>query len=118
MFQKVADISIFGLTGDLDRFEGQRLLQSLSRLIHRDSPKIVLDFCRVEHVNYKIMADLVSLAVASYTLEGQIKLANISSYHRNILRVAGLEEFFETYETLADAIMSFSDAYTSPAGPC
>lgn len=118
MFQKVGDISIFGLSGDLDTFEGKQLMRSLARLIHFEWVKIVLDFERVEHVNYQVLAELVSLAVASHTMSGRIKLANISSYHRNLLRVAGVDEFFETYDSLGEAILSFEGGYASPAGPC
>ena len=118
MFHHAGDIAIFGLTGDLDTFEGKQLLRSLARLLHRDWVKIVLDFERVEHVNYQVLAELVSLAVASHTLAGQIKLANISPYHRNLLRVAGVDEFFATYDSLGEAILSFEDGYASPARAC
>jgi len=118
MYQRVADISIFGLTGDLDLFEGKRLLKSLAGLIHREWAKVVLDFERVEHVNYQVMAELVSFAANSQPFTGQIKLANISSYHLNILRVAGVEEFFETYPSVADAVLSFDDGYAPSASTC
>lgn len=118
MFQRVGDISIFLLTGDLDPFEGRQLMQSLANLIRRDWVKIVLDFERVEHVNYQVMAELVSLGVASHSGAGQIKLANISPYHRNLLRVAGVDEFFETYDSLGEAILSFEAGYASSASAC
>ena len=118
MYLKVGDISVFGLTGDLDTFEGKQLFRSLGRLIGREWVKIVLDFERVEHVNYQVLAELVSMGVASHSQNGQIKLANMTSYHRNLLRVAGVDDFFETYDSLADAILSFEDGYTSSIGAC
>ncbi|MBI2067253.1 MAG: STAS domain-containing protein [Deltaproteobacteria bacterium] len=117
-FQKVADISIFRLAGDIELFEGRELRRSLARLIHTDWPKIILDFDRVEHVDFKVLVDMVSLVVAAHTLRGQIKLANMSLYHRNILRVSGVEDFFETFDSLESAIMSFEGGIVSQAGPC
>ncbi|MBI2083643.1 MAG: STAS domain-containing protein [Deltaproteobacteria bacterium] len=118
MYQKIADISVFDLSGDLDMFEGHQLMRSLARLIRRQWVKIVLDFGEVEHINYKILTDLASIAVASHTLQGEIKFANVSDYHRNILKVAGVDSYFRTYDSLADAILSFEDGYASSAGPC
>jgi len=118
MFQSVGDIAVFGLTGDLDLLEGRSLMRSLGRMIHHEWVKIVLDFERVEHVNYQVLAQLVRAAVVSHALQGRIKLANMTSYHRNLLRVAGVEEFFETYGSLGEAILSFADEFTSPTSPC
>lgn len=118
MYQKVGDISVLGLSGDIESFEGKQLLRTLTRLIHRNWLKIILDFTGVQHVDYRILADMVTVVVAAHTLRGEIKLANISSYHRNLLRITGVEEFFETYESVEDAIMSFEGGVVSPAGPC
>ena len=116
--QRVADISVLAISGDLDKFEGRQLFKSISRLIQNEWVKIVLDFERVEHINYQILAELVSMAVASHTLRGEIKLSNMSPYHQNLLRVAGVNEFFDTYGSLAEAILSFEDAYTPSASFC
>lgn len=118
MYQNIADISVFDLSGDLDTFEGNQLMRSLARLIRRQWVKIVLDFGEVEHINYRILSDLATMAVASHTLKGEIKFANVNDYHRNILRVAGVDTYFRTYDSLADAILSFEDGYPSSASPC
>ncbi len=118
MYQNVADISVFGLEGDIGDLEGRQLIRRLARLIRREWVKIVLDFERVEHINYQVMATLVAFSQTMQLFQGQIKLANMTPYHRNILRVAGVDEFFESYESLAEAILSFEDGYCSSAGPC
>lgn len=118
MYQKVADISVFGLSGDLDNFEARQLLRSLAQLIRRQWVKIVLDFGEVDHIQYQVLNDLVSVAVASHSLQGGVKLVHLNNYHKNILKVAGVSDYFEVYETLADAILSFHDTGAPSARTC
>jgi anti-anti-sigma factor len=118
MYQQIADISVFGLSGDLDKFEGRQLLKSVAGLIQQEWVKIVLDFKGVDHVHYQVLKDLVTVSVAASTLNGHIKLANMNRYHRDILRVVGLEDFLETYDSVADAVLSFDDAGCAQTGSC
>jgi anti-anti-sigma regulatory factor len=42
-------------------------------------------------------------------LNGDLKLAGMTPYVRDIFKVVGMDQFFEDYTTLEDAIDSFDD---------
>jgi anti-anti-sigma factor len=107
MLQQVADISIFGPAGELDSHDGGILIRKIEELFRREWSKIVLDLRDVEHIHFRFLGDLVSLAKSSSVLSGGIKLANLSPYTREILRLAGVGDFLETYDSVAEAILSF-----------
>ena len=117
MLQQIADISVFALNGEIDRFEAKQLLQRIYHLMQYRWSKIVLDFGEVAHVDYSIWRDLAALSIATLAQEGAIKLANLNSYHQRLLQVAGAESIFETYGSVADAVLSFHE-FSAPAGTC
>ena len=112
MIQTMRDILVVGPEGELDRLEGGLLLQKIGGLIQREWNKIVIDLNHVDHIDYRLFGALSILATASPLSLGGIKLANISPYNRKILRVSGLDGFFETYDTVAEAVLSFHDPLT------
>lgn len=115
MILQVEDISIFHPQGELDTVEGGDLLEKIRQFLRCDWSKIVLDLTEVSHIHYRVLGDLRRLAAASSVRDGGIKLANLTPYNREILRVMGVERSFETYNSVAEAIMSFQDHL---AGPC
>lgn len=114
MIQTMSDILVVGPEGELDTFQGRLLLKKIGGLIEFEWNKIVIDLNRVDHIDYRLFGALSILAAAatSSLSLGGIKLANISPYNRKILRVTGLDGFFETYESVAEAVLSFHDPLT------
>lgn len=115
MILQVDDISIFHPEGELDTVEGGDLVEKIRQFLRCDWSKIVLDLTEVSHIHYRVLGDLLRLAVASSTRDGGIKLANVTPYNRDILRITGVERSFETYDSVAEAILSFQNHL---AGPC
>lgn len=112
MFQKVDDISVMGLAGELDGDRGSLLLKEIENLIRFEWNKIVLDLRKVEHIHLRFLRDLLFLAFRAKTSTlgpGAIKLANVSSYAKKILMISGVDRFFETYDSVAEAVLSFDD---------
>ncbi len=114
MISKVDDISVLGPTGEIDHHEGRLVLDSIKNLLQFDWKKIVLDLGEVSHIHYRFLADLLPLAAASHSTAGGIKLANPTPYTRDILKVTGADRFFETYDTVAEAILSFENVSSLP----
>lgn len=114
MISKVDDISIIRPEGELDRYEGGLLLKKLVSLIQCEWNKIVIDFREVNHIHFRFLGDLVDLSLASWLLSGGIKLANVSPYAREILRLSGVDRYFETYDSVAEAVLSFRNHLTEP----
>ncbi len=98
---------MIGPEGEVDRYEGQLLLESIQRLGQANWAKIVLDLGEVSHIHYRFLADLLQIQRLSPQGSWGIKLANPTPYTREILKVTGADRFFETYDSVAEAILSF-----------
>jgi len=113
MFAQVADVSIFNPTGELDRADGRALVEKIRRFLESEWSKIVIDLSQVEHINYGVLGELWGLAQA-VGLAGGIKLANVNPHNRQILRLTGMDRRFETYDSVADAVLSFQNPLLRP----
>lgn len=104
-----SDISVFNPAGELDPFDGRELVEKIRSFLQSEWSKIVIDLSQVEHIHYGVLGELWGLAEASAGLSGGIKLANINSHNRQILRLTGMDRRFETYDSVADAVLSFQN---------
>jgi anti-anti-sigma factor len=111
--RQVEDIFVFNPSGDLDRSGGE-LLSRIREGLASERIKIVLDLRDVEHIHFRFLSELLGLAAVSSVLDGGIKLANTTPYHRQIMRFTGVDDCLETYDSVADAIMSFQDSFAEP----
>lgn len=114
MVQQVDDVSILGPAGELDSYEGRLLLEKISNLIRYEWSKIVIDLKEVNHIHFRFLSDLLAVSTVSSLLSGGIKLANLNAYTREILRLAGVDHYFETYDSVAEAVLSFQNHLTEP----
>jgi anti-anti-sigma factor len=114
MISYVDDISVFNPAGELNRVDGQELIQKIRNFIQSDFSKIVIDLSQVEHIHYGVLGELWGLAEFSAIRAGGIKLANVSHYNRQILRITGMDRRFETYDSVADAVLSFQNPLLRP----
>lgn len=110
--EKVEDISILNPAGELDTHEGRILLQQIANLIKFDWRKIVLDLREVDHIHFRFLSELGTAAHASSLQSGGIKLANLNPYTREILKMTGADKYLETYDSVAEAILSFHNPLT------
>jgi len=107
MIRTIDDVSVLNPAGEIDPIDGGRLLKRIRGLLSYDLSKIVLDLSEVHHIHYRFLAELTMLAHVTSVMAGGIKLANVTPYNREIMRLTGVERFFETYDSVAEAILSF-----------
>lgn len=110
----VEDVSVFNPSGELTRVDGRELVEKIRHSIRSDFSKIVIDLSQVDHIHYGVLGELWGLAEASSVRAGGIKLANVSPYNRQILRLTGMDRRFETYDSVADAVLSFQNPLMRP----
>ncbi len=105
----IQDITVIDVTGDIDFREMIRIKEVIGSLIEKDRTKFVLNLKAVDHINYLSIGVLVERLRVLRNLNGDLKLAGMSPYVRNIFRVVGMDQFFEDYNSLEDAIQSFDE---------
>ncbi|MBI2350112.1 MAG: STAS domain-containing protein [Deltaproteobacteria bacterium] len=105
----IQDISVIDINGDIDFREMIRIKDVIGSLIEKERIKVVLNLKAVDHINYLSIGVLVERLRILRNLNGDLKLAGMNSYVRDIFRVVGLDQFFEEYTSLEDAIESFDE---------
>lgn len=107
--KNIQDISVIDITGDIDFREMIRIKNVIGGLIEKDRLKVVLNLKAVDHINYLSIGVLLERLKLLRNLNGDLKLAGMSPFLRDIFKVVGMDRFFEDYTSLEDAIESFDD---------
>ena len=97
------------VSGDLAFREMTRTKNVIGGLIEKDRLKVVLNLRAVDHINYLSIGVLLERLKLLRNLNGDLKLAGMSPFLRDIFKVVGMDRFFEDYTSLEDAIESFDD---------
>ncbi|HUF43227.1 MAG TPA: STAS domain-containing protein [Verrucomicrobiae bacterium] len=105
----IQDISVIDIAGDIDFREMIRIKNVIGGLIEKDRLKVVLNLKSVDHINYLSIGVLLERMKLLRNLNGDLKLAGMSPFLRDIFKVVGMDRFFEDYTSLEDAIESFDD---------
>lgn len=105
----IQDISVIDVSGDIDFREMMRIKDVIGSLIEKERIKVILNLKAVDHINYLSIGLLVERLRLLRNLNGDLKLAGMSPYVRDIFKVVGMDHFFEDYTSLEDAIESFDD---------
>lgn len=100
----VEDIKILSISGELDALVTPKLKDKIDKLLDNDCIKIVIDFKNVTHVNSLAMGVLRGELKNTDSLGGYIKLVALNENVKSIFEMVGLDEIFEIYETIEEAI--------------
>jgi anti-anti-sigma factor len=101
------DVSVVHLSGEVSHLEMSQITEILGELLSSAKIKVVLNFQKVEHVNYKSLQALLDEAIKLRRLEGDLKCASLNHYTKNIFRFTGADQVMESYDSVYDAVMSF-----------
>ena len=103
------DVLVIKLSGELmGGSEAVNFYSLLYQSIEQDVVKIVVDMQQVNWMNSSGLGMLVSGLTTARSSGGDLKLANLSPRVRRPLEITRLENVFEIYESVDDAIRSFS----------
>ena len=105
----IQDISVIDVGCDIDFREMIRIKDIIGALIEKDKTKVILNLKAVDHINYLSIGVLVERLKILRNLNGDLKLAGMNPYVRDIFKVVGMDQFFEDYRSLEDAIESFDE---------
>lgn len=95
------------LEGEIDAVKMAEVNRVIGRLIKGDIYGLILNFASVEHVNFTILPALVEERKRMQSFGGDIRLAGMSDYIKNIFRTTGVLEQFQVFDTAQLAAKSF-----------
>jgi anti-sigma B factor antagonist len=107
--RKVSDVTILDLTGKLTLGEGdESLRQAISALLAAGNKKIVLNLGGVPYIDSAGLGEVVRTHTTVSKQGGSLKLLNLTKRIEDLLAITKLLTVFDTYDSEADAIKSFS----------
>jgi len=95
------------LEGEIDSAQMAEIDRVIGQLIKGDMYGLILNFESVEHVNFTVLSVLVEEQKRLQSFGGDIRLAGMSDYIKNIFRTTGVLENFQVFDTAQLAAKSF-----------
>jgi len=106
----VDDVAVLNLSGEVNHSEMSEINKVIGELMRSSKRKVILNFQKVDHVNYKTLQHLLEQAVHLRSLSGDLKCASLNHYNQKIFRFTGVDQVVESYDSVYDAVMSFNGA--------
>ena len=101
------------LEGEIDAAMMAEINRVVGQLIKGEMYGLILNFESVEHVHFTILPALVEEKKRIHSFGGDIRLAGMSDYVKNIFRTTGVLDQFQMFDTPQQAARSFG--VTKPA---
>ena len=103
----VDDVPIVSLDGNISRSSARWLDDVIISVFKSGQTNMILDFSKVEHIDYKLVEHLSSRIKELKNAGGEISLAAVNHYVRNIFKAMGWQE--ELYPSVAEALLGLLD---------
>jgi anti-sigma B factor antagonist len=105
----VGDVMILDLKGKMTLGEGDELLKDkINSLVSQGRKKLVLNLEGVPYIDSAGLGEVVRTYTTVSRQGGKLKLLNLTKRIQDLLSITKLLTVFETYESEADAVKSFS----------
>jgi anti-anti-sigma factor len=101
------------LEGEIDAATMAEIDRVIGQLIKGETYGLILNFESVEHIQFTILSALVEEKKRLQSFGGDIRLAGMSDYIKNIFRTTGVLDAFQVFATAQQAAKSFG--VTKPA---
>jgi anti-sigma B factor antagonist len=105
----VNDVTILDLKGKMTLGEGDELLKDkINSLLANSKKKLVLNLEGVPYIDSAGLGEIVRTYTTVSRQGGSLKLLNLTKRIEDLLSITKLLTVFETFDTEAEAIQSFS----------
>jgi anti-anti-sigma factor len=95
------------LEGEIDAAKMAEINRVIGQLIKGEMFGLILNFESAEHVHFTLLPMLVEEKKRLQSFGGDIRLAGMSDYIKNIFRTTGVLEMFQVFDTPQLAAKSF-----------
>ena len=107
--RSVGDVTVLDLKGKMTLGEGDELLKDkINSLVQQQRLKIVLNLEGVPYIDSAGLGEIVRTYTTISRQGGSLKLLNLTKRITDLLSITKLLTVFETYDSEADAVRSFS----------
>ncbi len=104
------DIAVIKITGDITLNQGGDVLlkDKIQSLLQQGHTKLVLDLGGVSYVDSAGLGQLVQIHATTKNSGGALRMANVTKRLKDLLVVTKLVTVFDSYDSEAEALASFS----------
>ena len=107
--RSAGDVTVLDLKGKMTLGEGDELLKDkINSLVQQGHRKIVLNLEGVPYIDSAGLGEIVRTYTTIGRQGGSLKLLNLTKRITDLLSITKLLTVFETYDSEADAVRSFS----------
>jgi len=107
--RSAGDVTVLDLKGKMTLGEGDELLKDkINSLVQQDRRKVVLNLEGVPYIDSAGLGEIVRTYTTISRQGGSLKLLNLTKRITDLLSITKLLTVFETYDSEADAVRSFS----------
>ncbi len=107
--KRVGNVAILTLKGRLDAYSSNELERSISALIDDGSVRLVVNFDGVDYISSSGLRVMLASLKRLKKEEGDLKLACLKPYVKEVFDIAGFTQLFEIYEQEEEAVNSSRD---------
>ena len=105
----VSDVTVLDLKGKMTLGEGDELLKDkINGLLSDGKKKLVLNLEGVPYIDSAGLGEIVRTFTTVSRQGGKLKLLNLTKRIEDLLSITKLLTVFETFDSEADAVKSFS----------
>lgn len=105
--RKEDDINIVHIIGDLVSGKLYEIKEETNKLLEEDNPKIIFDFTDVNFVDSSGIGFLINTLKILSSKNSGLKIVNINTTVKNVLKQMKLYSLFEYYDSVDEALESF-----------
>lgn len=112
MMEQKLKVYQMNLEGEIDAAMMAEISRVVGQLIKGEMYGLIMNLEAVDHVHFTILPVLVSEQKRLQSFGGDIRLARMSEYLKDIFRTTGVLEKFPVFDTVAQAAKSFGVSKT------
>ena len=105
--KKAGDINIVYLTGRLDAYAANDVEQKLNACTEKAPVNLVVCMDKLEYISSSGLRVLLASLKKARKLQGDVRLAGLQPYVKEVFDVAGFTQLFKMFEKEDDAVNSF-----------
>jgi anti-sigma B factor antagonist len=107
--RQVGDVTILDLSGKMTLGEGDELLKDkVNSLVSQGRKNLVLNLAAVPYIDSAGLGEIVRTYTTVSRQAGSLKLLGLTKRIADLLSITKLLTVFETYDSEADAVRSFT----------
>ncbi len=106
--QKKGDINIIDVSGKLDAYSSGELEKKLDALVSSSQIKLVVNLDKVDYISSSGLRVLLATLKKVKKLNGDIKLAGMKPFIKEVFDIAGFTQLFNISDTVDAAVNDFA----------